>query len=358
MFLSRLQGENYRLFDRFELAPDPGLNLILGANASGKTSLLEAIYSLGRGSGFRGAPGEACGPAGAHWLVHGRVASAGAPESALGVAWTPDGLRLRIDQNDATTLELVRRFPVQVLEPDSHRLLEDGPAYRRRYLDWGVFHVEHRFYPEWRRYQRALKQRNQGLKSALGRAAIEAWNGELAAAGEAVHGYRQAQLEMLREQLLAEIPPLLGPVSWTLELARGWPADKSLAQAITEHYEHDRRQGKTTAGPHRAELRLKLSGRNAKHQVSRGQQKLLIAALLLSQARLIAQHGAVVPALLVDDFPAELGAPFQHSLLAALRRYPGQVFLSAIERAGALESVPESAVFHVEHGRVEASKQV
>ncbi len=358
MHLSRIQGENFRLFERFELTPNPGLNLILGANASGKTSLLEAIYSLGRGGGFRGPPGETCGRAGPQWLVHGRVASGSGPESALGVAWTPEGLRLRIDQADATTLDLVRRFPVQILEPDSHRLLEDGPAYRRRYLDWGVFHVEHQFYPVWRRYQRALKQRNHGLKSAQNRNEIEAWNAELATAGEAVQNFRMAQLELLRERLGAEILRLLGPASWTLELARGWPAEKPLSEALADHYEQDRRQGKTTAGPHRAELRLKLAGRGAKHQVSRGQQKLLIAALLLSQAGLIAQHSGIAPVLLVDDFPAELGGPFQRALLAALREYPGQVFLTSIERAGALESVSEEAVFHVEQGRVGHAKQV
>lgn len=358
MHLSRIQGENFRLFERFELAPNPGLNLILGANASGKTSLLEAIYSLGRGRSFRGPPAEACGRAGSQWLVHGRVYYDSAVESALGVAWTPDGLRLRLDRADATTLELVRRFPVQVLEPDSHRLLEDGPAHRRRYLDWGVFHVEHRFYPVWRRYQRALKQRNHGLKSGHARAGIEAWNAELATAGEAVQTFRAAQLELLRERLGAEIPRLLGAAPWSLELARGWPAEKSLADALTDNYEHDRRQSKTAAGPHRAELKLKLAGRGAKHQVSRGQQKLLIAALLLSQARLIAEHSGMAPALLVDDFPAELGEPFQRALLSALRDYPGQVFLTAIERSGALESVPEEALFHVEHGSVTAAKRV
>ncbi len=358
MHLSRLQGENFRLFEQFELSPNPGLNLILGANASGKTSLLEAVYSMGRGSGFRGPPAESCGHASSQWLIHGRVSSGDSPESALGVAWTPEGLRFRVDQTDATTLELVRRFPVQILEPDSHRLLEDGPTYRRRYLDWGVFHVEHRFYPAWRRYQRALKQRNHGLKSAKTRSEIEAWNTELAMAGEAVHGFRTAQLELLRERLGGEIQRLLGPEEWTLELARGWPADKPLAEALSEHYEHDRRHGKTGSGPHRAELKLKMAGRGVKHHVSRGQQKLLIAALLLSQARLIAERGGTPPALLVDDFPAELGQPFQTALLAALTDYPGQVFLSSIERTEALKSVPESAVFHVEHGRVISAKRV
>jgi DNA replication and repair protein RecF len=359
---SRLAGENFRLFSRFELEPQPGLNLVLGPNAAGKTTLLEAIYALGRGRSFRGSPPEVAGRAGPHWTVHGRVARPGAPESALGVAWSPAGLAVRIDQADAGVQELVRRVAVQVLEPDSHRLLEDGPVYRRRYLDWGVFHVEHRFFPAWRRYQRALRQRNHALRSGAAREAIEAWNAELVAAGDEIQTHRAAHVAALQEPVGELIGALLGTLQWSLELSRGWPAGRSLAEALAEHYEQDCRQGMTVAGPHRAELKLKLAGRSAKHQVSRGQQKLLIAALLLAQARLVERHAGRPPVLLIDDFPAELGRPFQAAFVATLRRYPGQVFVTSIERTPALETLPENApeisVFHVEHGAVSAALRV
>lgn len=358
MHLSRIRGENFRLFGQLEFEPQPRLNLILGANAAGKTSLLEAIFTLGRGRSFRGLPPETAGRAGPEWLLHGRVSYPKDPEGAIGLSWSEDGLKIRADQADTTVQDLVRRFPVQVLEPDSHRLLEDGPAYRRRYLDWGVFHVEHRFFPEWRRYQRALRQRNQALKAQQSRAAVEAWNAELVSAGEMVQACRESNLQQLREFLGLEIARLLNESEWSLSLIRGWPVPQSLVEAMTSHYEQDRRQGKTTTGPHRAELKLRLSGRSAKHQVSRGQQKLLVAALLLAQARLIAQHTSRPPVLLVDDFPAELGPEYQQALLAALTDYPGQVFMTAIERSDVLKSVPENAVFHVEHGSVSPARLV
>ena len=358
MHLARVAGENFRLFERFELAPGPRLNLILGPNASGKTSLLEAIYALGRGRSFRAASPEIAGAQGAHWWVHGRIAEAGAADHLLGIGWAPAGTQLRLDQADVGVLDLVRRLPVQVLEPESHRLLEDGPAYRRRYLDWGVFHVEQRFYEAWRRYQRALKQRNHSLKSAESRTEIESWNAELAAAGEEVHAHRVAHCAALCQSLGEAIGRLLGPVEWTLELAAGWPAHKTLADALADHLEQDVRQAKTLAGPHRAELRLKLAGRSAKRQVSRGQQKLLVGALLLTQASLVARHSGSAPILLVDDFPAELGRPYQAALLALLQDYPGQVFVTAIEATEALKARRESPVFHVEHGRVDGAKRV
>jgi len=353
---TRVAGENFRLFPAFHLDARPGLNLLLGANAAGKTTLLEAIYALGRAKSFRGAPPEQAGTGGAHWRLQGRLASPGGPPLAVGLKWGSDGLDLRLDQAPASVQDLVGRVAVQVLEPDSHRLLEDGPVYRRRYLDWGVFHVEHRFYPAWRRYQRALKQRNQALRGGAARPEVEAWNAELIASGGEVQECREAHLQHLREGLGGTIEALLGPLDWSLELARGWTAGKSLEQALAEHYEQDCRQGKTVAGPHRAELRLKLAGRSAKRQVSRGQQKLLIAALLLAQARLVQERTGLAPVLLVDDFPAELGPPFQQALIGALLAYPGQSFVTSIERTAALALVPENsvknAVFHVEHGAV------
>ena len=360
MYFTRVAGENFRLFPAFELRPRPGVNLLLGANAAGKTTLLEAVYALGRGKSFRGAPPEQAGPAGTHWHLRATVTTTGRPDLGIALDWSAEGLRLQLDQAEAGLQELVARTAVQVLEPDSHRLLQEGPVYRRRYLDWGVFHVEHRFYPAWRRYQRALKQRNSALRAGSPRAEVQAWDAELVVSGVEVQQCREAHVERLRGALAAEIAALLGPLEWSLDLARGWNAEQALDAALAAHYDQDARAGKTNVGPHRAELKLKLAGHSAKRHVSRGQQKMLIAALLLAQARLVRERAGLTPVLLVDDFPAELGAPFQRALVGALLAYPGQAFVTSIERTPALaqglgdtgENDPKIAVFHVEHGSV------
>jgi DNA replication and repair protein RecF len=363
---TRVTGQNFRLFREFELSPAPGINLILGPNAAGKTTLLEAIYALGRGRSFRGNAPELAGPAGAQWVVQGELATPDHPPTRVGLGWSPDGLQIRIDQTDRSLQDLARASAVEVLEPDSHRLLEDGPVYRRRYLDWGVFHVEHRFYAAWRRYQRALKQRNQALQDRLERAAVEAWNQEIVQAGEEVQTYRAEHVETLRGPLRGELEALLGPLDWSLELRRGWAADRSLADSLRDSYDADLRRGTTLAGPHRAELKLRLEGHAAKHHASRGQQKMLIAALLLAQARLIRERTGRTPILLLDDFPAELGPPFQQALIVRLQRYDGQCFVTSIERTPALaetlenaaENGEKNAVFHVEHGAVSRASRV
>ena len=367
MRFTRVTGRNFRLLRELDLSPAPGINLITGANAAGKTTVLEALYALGRGRSFRGAAPDLAGPAEPGWVIQGRLeADDGRPGQSVGLGWTPDGLQIRIDQHDANLQELAQAAAIEVLEPDSHRLLDDGPVYRRRYLDWGVFHVEHRFYPAWRRYQRAQKQRNQALREGLERAAVEAWNDELAMSGEEVHRYRESLVAALHEPLKAEVAALLGDLDWSMELKRGWSAEHSLGETLASHYDNDARQGTTVSGPHRAELKLRLAGRSTKHQASRGQQKMLIAALLLAQARLIRERTGREPILLLDDFPAELGPAFQDALLEGLRRYGGQCFVTSIERTPALarlskseaENGLENALFHVEQGAVSRASRV
>lgn len=354
MTIARIQGENFRQFERFALAPAVGLNLITGANAAGKTTVLEAIYGCGRARSFRGATAdEISGAAGAAWQLQAQANNPHGPSDDLRIAWTGAAITLSANRNPLMRADLAQRLPVQILEPGTHRLLEEGPGYRRRYLDWGVFHVEPRFYPTWRRYQRGLTQRNRALKAKAEPSEIASWDAELAECGETLNRQRLQHLDPLRRRLDPLVQRLLGQPGGTLELHCGWSPEHSLREALAQSLDRDRRYGQTQAGPHRAELRLKLGGQGVKHRVSRGQQKLLVAALLLAQSALIHEATGRAPVLLVDDFPAELGAPFQARLLEALRESGSQVFLSAIERGNMLLNPEQDALFHVEQGRVE-----
>ncbi len=358
MKIAQVSGENFRQFERFELATAPRLNLITGANAAGKTTLLEALHCLGRGRSFRGAnAGDLCRTGTKYW----RVTAAGTGPEGLGeqlsVAWGEHGYRLHINhRDDASLLELVQALPLQVLDPGAHRLLEEGPGYRRRFLDWGVFHVEPSFFPAWRRYQRALRQRNGALKRRAPDAETTAWDPELGVTADEIQRAREQTLPLLRERLGPLIRQLLGEGEWTLDLHSGWNRQQTLAEALRTHLKRDQRMGQTLEGPHRAELRLKLGGHATKHRVSRGQQKLLIAALVLAQSGLIQSVTGHAPLLLVDDFPAELGAPFQARLLDALRASNSQVFLTAIDAGNAPLDPAHDALFHVEQGGVERVK--
>lgn len=350
MHLALLQGDNFRLLQGMTIEPHSRLNLFLGPNAAGKTTVLEMVHCLSRKRSFRSAQAsDLAGEQGKHWRVAGRFVHEGQAATKVQVRWVPGEVRLSSD-GDLGVAELSQRFPVQLLEPGQHRLLEDGPAYRRRYLDWGVFHVEQRFYPAWQRYQRALRQRNRALKEAVRSAA--AFEPELAEAGMLVHELRLAYLQNFMAPLGQRIRQLLNTDDWSLDLQRGWRGAPGLKECLEQQRERDRRMGQTSEGPHRAELRLKIGGEAARHRVSRGQQKMLIAALVLAQCDQVLEKTGIAPVLLIDDLCAELGAGFQAALVQALNDYAGQSFVSALEMTSAMSGLRSDRMFHVEHGKI------
>ena len=166
MSLALLRLRDFRAIRSAELVLHPRLNLITGANGSGKTTVLEGIYLLGRGRSFRNRHTEHLIRHGERqfWL-HGRTAPE--PGHLIGIECHVDtGLKARIDERAASSLaELSQAFPVQIIEPGIHRLVEDGPTQRRRWVDWAVFHVEPQFVGSWQVYMRSLKQRNAALKA-------------------------------------------------------------------------------------------------------------------------------------------------------------------------------------------------
>ena len=351
MSLERLSLEDFRCVARAELDCDPRCNLITGENASGKTSLLEAIFFLGRGRSFRSARNELLIRHGAsQFSLLARVRQGGITQP-LGLRLSAGGIEARYAGRPVGGLaELATVLPVQAIDPEVHRLVDGGPQERRRYLDWGVFHVEPNFVELWRRYQRALRQRNACLKAGQANALVQAWDRELVEAGEAVAQHRVRYLQGLSGAVRAVGQRLLG-ADIELSLHQGWSADRTLAEALEHSLSRDRERGLTHAGPHRADLGLRVAGLPARDRVSRGQQKLLAATLLLGQLAHDAERGSPMAALLVDDPAAELDAGNLERLLDEVIQLPVQLFLTALDPGNpVLSRLPQARRFHVEHG--------
>ncbi|WP_353219596.1 DNA replication/repair protein RecF [Salinisphaera sp. S4-8] len=357
MHLTRLRLHDFRCFEAAEIQPEPTINVITGDNASGKTTLLEAIYFLGRGQSFRQSGPRPAIRAGADaFTVTGEIAVPDGRAHRLGVSRDKRGIRYRKDgEADTSRIDLINTLPLQMVDPNVHRLLEQGPRYRRHFLDWGVFHVEHAFFPAWRRFRRALKQRNRALKARLPKPDIIVWDAELVRAAEIVDASRRAYIDHLYENLPSRTARLLGNEPVILDYDCGWRGDHGYGAALAAGLDQDLRAGFTQQGPHRADLRVSIASAFARDWVSRGQQKILTTAMLLTQAQLLYVRRHVRPVLLIDDMAAELGRRYREVLAEEIAALGGQCFLTFLEPGLVPEAVRGGAMFHVEHGVVTRS---
>lgn len=270
----------------------------------------------------------------------------------VGIGWTREGIELRLNEtHHARVADVVKAVPLQLIDPLTHRLLDEGPAYRRSFIDWGVFHVEHDFLGIWRRYQRALKQRNTALRDELDDRAVQAWNEELALTAVQMDAKRQSHVDATATRLSAWALRLLGTDQVRCEWQRGWPEGEDFREVLDRSLGQHRRTGSTAQGPHRAELKITLADSKVKGRVSRGQQKMLVAAMVLAQSELLVRKGISPPILLLDDFASELAPEFQSRLAAGLSSYPGQKFVTAFDIPPSFAS-HEAGLFHVEHGTI------
>ncbi|GAB4355078.1 MAG: DNA replication/repair protein RecF [Methylohalobius crimeensis] len=325
MSLLRLDIHQLRNLQASSLRTDPHINLIVGPNASGKTSLLEAIYLLGRGRSFRT-------PRSADLIAHGadRFSVAGRifreeREISLGVGFAEGERRLKLDGRivDARA-ELLHALPVQFIDPTLHTLLGDAPKARRQFLDWGTFYAETDYLPAWRRYRRALEQRNAVLKSGRREAAI-LWGRELVKYGKIIEICRRRYVEALqiRFKQVAEQAEL--GTELELRYLPGWAGGKSLEAALHDDLDRDIRHGCTHSGPHRDDFTLYDAGRPVRRRLSRGQMKLLTCVLALVQTCLPARPVC----LLIDDLASELDLENQALLTDLIVHFNIQIFITA-----------------------------
>lgn len=347
--IRRFTAANFRCIESAELALGPGFNLIYGANASGKTSLLEALAYLGRGKSFRGAATASLVRHGAaEFVLFGETESAGVGHK-LGVRNSKEGLEVRVDgDSSGGVAALAEALPLQVIDPEVHNLVAGGPEQRRRFLDWIAFHVEHDHLQTWRRFRRALKQRNAALKMKAAAQAVQGWNAEFVELSNALDQSRRRALDIAQESMLEYGTQLLG-TELGFAYQQGWGKGSDLGALLEESMERDIQQGATQYGPHRADLRVAYDERQARKLVSRGQQKLLAAAMILAATE-TAQTALERPLLLLlDDPAAELDQDSLLRLLDAVQALGSQVVATTLEK-GALP-VPDGArVFHVEQG--------
>ena len=353
MRVDHIDITNLRIFERAEFSAGPRINWISGGNGAGKTSILEALYMLGRGRSFRRAKIEPLVRTGAEAirLVARGVRSSGA-DWTIGLERRGGEARLRVNRKNVRRMsDIARGFPIQVIAPNTYEILERGPSYRRRLIDWAVFHVEHHYRESYAEFDRALRQRNAALREGDG--SFRLWDQEFVRAGERIHQARLRLILRLREEfaLLADDADSEAPID--LAYRQGWLAAKSLSTALEANAASDTRRGFTQSGPHKAELLLTTRGKLVAEALSRGELKRLVLRLQLAIGGAIEGLSGERSIMLLDDLPAELDRNNREWAVELLNAAGCQTFITAIDLPESnLSTGAGSRMCHVEHGRI------
>jgi len=352
MGLKTLKVHQFRNLHSVDILPDAGLNLVIGENAAGKTSLLESIFYLSYGRSFRSSQIK-------HLISNDAqlfrlITELDDNTTRLGIERTVAEQKIRVNHESITRLsELSKLIPVIALHPDSHQLISSGPEYRRQFLDWGVFHVEHQFLNSWKKYRKALSQRNAALRSMQDNKMCSLWNNELIEHAEFIHSLRLSYLELIISKVNQLSTTLFPAHEIRFNYKCGWPADTPYSQHLVDTLDRDREKGYTQSGPHRADIKITVDGQSAQSSISRGQQKKLVCLLKIAQLSLFSEQSNRRCVLLFDDLPAELDQDNQNRIMSILSKLDIQLFISAIE-ATQINTLDwnQHKVFHVEHGMV------
>lgn len=352
MFLSWLELAEFRCHGSLEFRPDPGVNLLLGGNGAGKTSVLEAIGFLATLRSFRGAPDVALVRAGGGPAVLRGEFTGEAGTTRVEVEIPAQGRqRVLVDGKRAGRAEVARRVALVHFLPDDLDLMKRGPALRREYADDLAVQLRPTAALEQRDYERALSQRNALLRRegrAAPAASLAVWDERLTTLGAAVVRRRLEALTAAAGPLGAlcrELGAGGEQVTWSYwaagvgEVVPGASDEelrRALGVALGAARAADLERRMTTAGPHRDEIVFALDGRDLRTRASQGEQRTVALALRVAAFDLLTERRRSAPLLLLDDVFSELDAGRRERLVSRLPA--GQVLISSAHR----EDVPVS----------------
>ena len=343
--------KNLRNISQLRIDLSPGINFFVGENGSGKTSILESFDILSRGYSFRtNRKADLIKSQQQSLLIGATLSQDGADQKLSIQKGLDDRTVVTVNGETAESLaEAAKLFPVRAFHPDSHLLVQGGASERRRFLDWGVFHVKPEFFACWNRFQRCLKQRNAFLKQRNNYRSKQ-WDDQIVECATEIDTCRSEYFHSWRTVVRDFLSELKPGKEMLVEYDRGWPADRDLAGVLEESYATDREKGTTQFGPHRADVNLLWDGLPAKCTASRGQQKVIALIMMLAQIRHFVRTQGRQGLVLIDDLASELDQKHRAWALAELRGLEQQTIVTQTENGLDLSAWPEMKTFHVKQG--------
>lgn len=341
----KFQIKDFRNIRDCSLHLSDGMNIIIGDNGAGKTSILEAINYIARAQSFRTKNVSHIINHQSRYFQLLAILETGV---VLGMRRSPSEIIARLNRLPIKKLStLAKSIPLFLMTPNSHELIERGPEYRRRFINWGLFHVEPGYGKISQEYRRVLKQRNAALRTNPSQSVV--WDPGLIKCSEKVDVIQNNYIQKLDPIFVDLHKKLTGSSQITLVYQSGWRKGERFSEQLREKQEIDRERGFTSVGPHRADLKIMVEGIAAQDVLSRGQQKIVVIALILAQATIASENN--YPILLIDDISSELDLEHQSKLFQLISKSHSQTIITSVN-SSLLEIADKYKLFHVEHGVV------
>ncbi|MEA2023276.1 MAG: DNA replication/repair protein RecF [Actinomycetota bacterium] len=338
MYLSWIELTDIRCYETLRFEPDEGVNVLVGANGAGKTSILEAVAYLGLLKSFRGTPDVAMISTGSERaVIRGEFTiPSGTIKVEIELA-NPGRRRVLVNgKRPQRNRDVMAQIPIVAFQPDDLDLVKRGPGLRRAYLDDLAAQLWPQAGADQQDYERAVRQRNTLLKQEGRRTdpiTLDVWDERVSVAGAAVFGHRARVLEAL-DASLGEAYRLVGErgsLTWHYETNWGASLDEGgehgrLREELLERRRRDMDQRVTSGGPHRDDPALVVDGRPARSMASQGEQRTVALALRVAAYRVLSTHRPTTPILLLDDVFSELDPVHARGVMSLLDA--GQVLVT------------------------------
>ncbi len=316
MFVEQVFLSNFRNYKSGNVKFKEGTNVIYGANARGKTNILESIYIMSTSRSHRGAKeaemirfGKENAKIAAKFYSHGR-------ENKAEIDFFSDKKK-RIKINGVVadkTSQLMGYLNTVIFCPEDLKLVKGSPGIRRKMLDLGICQLRQRYFHSLSAYYKILEQRNKLLKDDPESEMLWVWNEKLVEKGTDIIWYRNSFIDRLNEKIKKIIFEICNEkinliYDCGFEISDFKDKEcikKSFETELDKNLQREKKFGMSLVGPHRDDFKIILNGNEAKFYASQGQQRTIVLAIKMAEVEIIKDDMGETPVLLLDDILSEL----------------------------------------------------
>ena len=359
MYVKSLKLENFRNYDNLSVEFHPGVNILIGDNAQGKTNLIEAIYMMSFAKSFRTRKDRETINFNRDYARIDAVIAADDEDQPFSMLIKPDSKYISYDGVKVSKMtELLEKVYVVIFSPEDLKLVKDSHDRRRKFIDRELSKLKPLYYENLYNYKKVLKQRNAYLKEDnIQTDILRIWDYKLAEYGSEIIKKRNDFIKKL-EEVSSEIHSSItsGKEILTVEYEANIPYGENLREeflAETEkNLEKDLFQRTTSKGPHKDDLKICINGVDIRHFGSQGQQRTAALSLKLAEIRLIKEITGEDAVLLLDDVLSELDRSRQSYLVNCLNKV--QIFITTTEISEEVaDSFPDGITYRIKNGTIE-----